>query len=62
MINISIAKSKIESLESLWEMNINQLNKIYREKREEELKIKEIENKLETKMDGAGTGNDLDFK
>ena len=51
MINISIAKSKIESLESLWEMNINQLNKIYREKREEELKIKEIENKLETKMD-----------
>ena len=60
-IDINIAKSKIESLENLQQMNIGQLQRIYRDKRDIELKNRELEAKLETKIDGSG-GSDLDFK
>lgn len=42
-------------------MNINQLQRIYRDKRDIELKNRDLESKLEMKIDGSG-GTDLDFK
>ena len=42
-------------------MNTGQLQRIYRDKREVELKNWDLEAKLETKIDGTGA-TDLDFK
>lgn len=60
-IDINIARSRIQELEGLKEMNISQLKRIYADKRQWEIKNKDLEKKLETKVDGSGA-NDIDFK